>query len=969
MTSTFKRSAIGLLGLALTVPAGLVLAAPAQATSGGQVYSCTAPVVNSTNTTVTYDSNLPDKLYVGDPDWSVGMYSKGVIPSSTMDMAYNLYGARWVQGTTTLPFTFNGVTTTYSASSEMTQIVKGKDTVLEGTKDDVFKVVVPAAPGSYNLTLAKKYSSNNVLYKDDKKSVAMNPGASDCTRANDITVDTVEVWSRASTVLSMPSTALTVGQTSTVTATITSPGAAPAGTVEFMVDGTKVVANVANGKATATFPAKPAGEYTVSAVYQPTGAMVEAQAIAPLTVAVGPANTSTSLSVTPTRVVQGKPVSAHIKVSSPAGTPDGTVQLDLDGQTLSGTLQGGESAVELPTDLALGTHTLSASYLPGASGAFKPSAAEAIQFVVREPATPTVTTMTLDPPVSEAGQVVKASVAVTSDRGVPEGSVKVQAGARSVTGTLVDGKAVVSLPLLAVGEYDVTASFTAVDPELFDNSQSTVVPLRVNAAANVITTTTSLTLLKSTVRSGVNPQASVYINTDSGPLPDGTVEVAVDGRTSTGTVVEGVAHVNLPKLAPGSYPVDAVFHPANPGGYADSVSTVRTLTVEAAPSRTDLTLSLARATVDEPVTATVQVQGTDASGSPAGSVTVQAGGQQVSGALTNGAVVLTLPALPAGTHQVSATYSPATGGWLAPSSAPAVGLVVVAPAVQTSAALSLDRATVGEGQRGLVTATVAADGTVPEGTVTFAVNGSATQVRLVNGEARFSLPLLSVGVHQITGSFAPADARAFKASSATAVSVTVVSRAPAETPTVVTTTKVVAPGKATVGSSFTATASVTGNGAVGSVLFTSEWGSVRATLVNGQATARLTAAAVGTQSVSAEFIPADVSKFTGSLANTSVAVAKRASTVKVKAKAAVKKKRLTLKATVAPVDQFCGGTVTWQVKRGARLVKKVTAVPSCRGVATVSLALPKKKGVYSVLATFGGTSTVAGSRGVTTFKR
>jgi hypothetical protein len=54
------------------------------------------------------------------------------------------------------------------------------------------------------------------------------------------------------------------------TATVTSNGAAPAGTVTFAVGGKSVTAGVVSGKATAKLPSVPPGDYIVSAQFMPT---------------------------------------------------------------------------------------------------------------------------------------------------------------------------------------------------------------------------------------------------------------------------------------------------------------------------------------------------------------------------------------------------------------------------------------------------------------------------------------------------------------------------------------------------------------------------------------------------------------------------------------------------------------------------------------------------------------------------
>lgn len=106
--------------------------------------------------------------------------------------------------------------------------------------------------------------------------------------------------------------------------------------------------------------------------------------VTPATVA-----STTTLSVAPASGGYGAARTATATVAAPDGTPTGSVTFTLDGKTATASLSGGKATWKLPSDLAVGAHTLSASY--AGDSATDPSAS-------------TATTVT----VTKAGSTLKA---------------------------------------------------------------------------------------------------------------------------------------------------------------------------------------------------------------------------------------------------------------------------------------------------------------------------------------------------------------------------------------------------------------------------------------------------------------------------------------------------------------------------------------------------------------------------------
>ena len=187
---------------------------------------------------------------------------------------------------------------------------------------------------------------------------------------------TVEVSPASTTTsLSASTTGPVVGQTVTYTATVTveaadTNGPAPTGTVSFTDGSTAICPDVplsSSGTATCSETYMSTGPETLTATYSGDGANLGSSD--PGAVTVGQAATSTSLSASPPSASFGQAVTLTAQVSpsapSTAGpVPSGTVSFALDGQAVAGpvSLTGGQAVSPPITNLAPGTHQVSATY-------------------------------------------------------------------------------------------------------------------------------------------------------------------------------------------------------------------------------------------------------------------------------------------------------------------------------------------------------------------------------------------------------------------------------------------------------------------------------------------------------------------------------------------------------------------------------------------------------------------------------
>jgi len=162
--------------------------------------------------------------------------------------------------------------------------------------------------------------------------------------------------------------------------------------------------------------------------------------------------------------VFGQPVTftATVTAKSPgAGTPTGTVTFEDGSSTLgTGTLNGSGQATFTTSTLAVGSHSITASY--GGDATFTGSTSSALTQTVKKASTATLVSSSANPSVS--GQPVTFTATVTAKSpggGTPSGTVSFKDGSSTLgTGTLdSSGQAMFTISTLTVGSHSITASY------------------------------------------------------------------------------------------------------------------------------------------------------------------------------------------------------------------------------------------------------------------------------------------------------------------------------------------------------------------------------------------------------------------------------------------------------------------------------------------------------------------------------
>lgn len=248
-------------------------------------------------------------------------------------------------------------------------------------------------------------------------------------------------------------------QAVTFTATITSAGPTPTGSVSFY-DGAAFLGttNVNNiGQASLTTSSLTTAIHTINVFYNPDTNFTASSTNIVQTV--NDATTVTDIiTSTPNPSNVGENVAFIASVSSAFGTPTGTVNF-YEGATLigSGTLFNGLTIFNTST-LSPGTHLISAVYQGAPNYAASQSLPTSQVVLPAAFATTTVLNSSLNP--APVGVPVTFSATVTSLSGIPTGTVSFYDGSTSLgTSLIVGGSAQLTTSTLSLGSHSITAIY------------------------------------------------------------------------------------------------------------------------------------------------------------------------------------------------------------------------------------------------------------------------------------------------------------------------------------------------------------------------------------------------------------------------------------------------------------------------------------------------------------------------------
>lgn len=673
-----------------------------------------------------------------------------------------------------------------------------------------------------------------------------------------------------------------------------------------------------------------------------------------------PTPTTTSLSATPVSTTTGQTVSLTAAVNA-STTATGSVVF-ADGGTTLGTsaLSGGKVSLSV-SNLAVGSHTLTATFQPNSSFSGSVSPAVAVK-VAAAPLISTRTAITAPASVTAGGAVALSATVTAASGADPTGTVQFLAGSTVLgSASLSNGKAsyTVSSLTLPGGSYPITASYGGNSTD--GSSASSASTLTVVEPIAATTTTLSLPSLKFT--EGASVTAVATVKAASGSAPTGTVNFYV-GTEAVGTAYlsGGTAKLTInADLAPGTYQAEATYQGTSTDAASTSAKTTFTITAATVATATSLTSNTTRIVEGNQVALTASVTPQTPGVTATGAVTFYLGQTALgTGQLAGGQAQFKLSSpLAPGTYKLLAVY--AGNGTDLTSTSNSVSLTVTADAAATSIQFSASPLQFTEGGSTVLTAKVSATGTtiVPSGTVNFYLGQSRVgSASLIAGVASSTyVANLAPGTYPLIASYA-GNAQD-NASSSTPVTITI-------QPSVVATTTslTLSASQLTQGQSFTLTATVapasgtsTPQGTVTFYLGQTQLGT--ATLVAGSATLnQANSLAAGSYQISAAY--SGSAQDTASISNSLVLVIGEAPSL-------AQQPITTVTAlTITPQQPTSGQTMMLETKVSSSASNALSGtvalylgqtligtVPVSAGSAVMSMPAPQP-GTYTVTAAFTG---------------
>jgi sugar lactone lactonase YvrE len=648
------------------------------------------------------------------------------------------------------------------ANSGQTVVFTSNTSMAPGsTADGAITGTVTFTDGSTTLGVVPVDANGNAVYTSSTLSVGVHhviatySGNTNYSgAASPALTETIQITGTTTVASATPNPVL-AGEPATITATVSSSTGTPTGTVT-LYDGATVIGTGtlnAQGLYTLTTSTLTVGTHTLKAVYG-GDANYTGSTSANFTETVNLATTGLTLTGPTAPVDAGTPVNLSSTLTTNGVAPTGTLTLRDGGVVIaSQPVTAAGTFTFNPSNLSIGTHTLTTAYSGDANNAAAVS--PAITVVVQQAAT--MTALSSSANSSPLGQPVTFTATITSDSPAISGSVSFYDGGVLLgTGAVTNGTATYTTSTLAFGVNNITAVYSGDTNHA--TSTSAVLVEQITEVS-----TENLSSSVNPAASGVNVVFTATIAAVGGIVPTGTVTFK-DGSTVLGTSAvdgTGTATFATSTLAVGSHTITATYS----GDRNDAPATSTLIeTIQNANTQIALTASSNPATYAAPETFTATI--TSNGGIATGTVTFTDGGVSIGTGTLNasGVATLTTSTLAPGSHSIVANYA-GDGKASASSSTPLTIVVKETTTVVLSSsanpALTLApivlTATVNNAGVGAATGTVTfTDGTTVLGTGTLNSSGVAT----------LSVASLAAGTHPLQASY-PGDGNNFAGVSST----------------------------------------------------------------------------------------------------------------------------------------------------------------------------------------------------------
>ncbi len=539
--------------------------------------------------------------------------------------------------------------------------------------------------------------------------------------------------------------------TFTVTVTANNGEITPTGSVAIKDGGVKLAdVNLSGGTASYTTSDLAVGARSITAEYGGGGGYTGDTSM-PVIVDVSKLNSTTAVLSSAANIAWGDSVTFTASVSGvgPGGlAPTGIVSFK-NGATVLGTdtLNGGTAALNV-SNLAIGTHTITAEY--GGDAVFA-SSSNTVSQTVNKAATDTIIETSKNDTVYGEQVTFKAKVTTSAPGGgMPTGNVEFKKSTDLLdTVEISDGEASLAVGALPVGVHTITAEY--VGDHSFAGSSGTVDQTVQKAGTTTILSTSAGT---SVFGQTVTLTAAVAAVAPSSATPIGTVTFKY-GATVLGTVTlsAGTATLDVSDLAVGTNSITALYL-GNESFQASQGSLDQT--VNMADTSISVSSSQDTSVFGEEVTFTAEAATVSPGvGVPTGVVEFWNGAAKLGeDTLSGGFASIDVSSLAVGTHVITAKYL--SDGSFADGSGTASQTV---NKIGTTTAVTTSTGTSAFGEAVSFTAVVtpaSAAGGTPTGTVIFMTGGTEIGSAELNsdGEAILSdIDGLTVGVYTVTAEY------------------------------------------------------------------------------------------------------------------------------------------------------------------------------------------------------------------------
>jgi hypothetical protein len=554
-----------------------------------------------------------------------------------------------------------------------------------------------------------------------------------------------------------------------LTATVSSPTTAPAGTVTF-TQGTVILCKkvtVTSGTATCSVSSLALGTDTLTAAFAGSSASIAGSTSTPLAQVVNPVRTSTSIASSANPAALGASVVFTSLVSDAVGTAPGTVTFSANSAPIctAVTLKLGSATCTVST-LHLGSSNVTAAYTSSSADFVGSTSSPLIETIdpgvgaklvitsapFSAPATTAATnvlTVTLEDASGNPTTSVSSTKIFLSGTSAAKSFSATAGGATESFTTLPANTSSVTLFYgdTNAGSPSITVSLTSPPSNtgLTEGAQTEII----TAAPTVTTLTANPTPgtfgLLDTLGAGITSAAGTPVG--SVTFLDGTT-VLCSAVTTTG----GTATCGISSLQAATHSLSAVYTSSS-ANFTGSTSATLSQTINAAGTAVALTSSDGGAgTWPSAATETATVTATSGA-QPSGTVAffndnVPIGQCAAVAFSPNAPAQCALGILDPGTYAITATATPTTSNDTASSS---TALTEVVQQAATSTTLNVPSAVVTAGQTVNLTATVSAG----PGTVTFSDGAGAlcSNVVVSGGSASCSTTILRSGTYALTATF------------------------------------------------------------------------------------------------------------------------------------------------------------------------------------------------------------------------